>query len=441
MPYGGTTPAQDAKIDRCVIKLMADPKFKPQAGRTKKEAVIAVCKAQIMKSHNFTFYIEKASAVANKPMVIRGVASSTSIDRDNEQMSSQAVESMLKQIKSKKIPLYNEHGRKWNDRIGVVTNGEIDGSGNLVIEAELNGKHPIAKYLYEQIKNGVNLGFSVSGTVKGFVQQMRTDLGKFIRIFKDVVLDEVSVTDKASNWDSMGLVAKSWEYQIAKSISEDAWTASERTIMDDETTTADASGEDEAAADTTKGTDEETEVEKGKKMMDEDEMDHKPIKRMSRKSKEDMLKNFDSKVAALREEMVNKLGVNIAVKSVDPDGEEESKDDEFTFTKSKAFQTLKQLVNQLETPVKGGDVMAKAIHDVTNDRFERMEVTITKALTILQDLEKTVDILKSAPLKRKGVALSGETGDGVVITKRSKDGDEDTPVSASFADMYKQANS
>lgn len=41
MPYGGTTPEQDKKIERCVAQVMA-------GGRDKASA-IAICKASILK--------------------------------------------------------------------------------------------------------------------------------------------------------------------------------------------------------------------------------------------------------------------------------------------------------------------------------------------------------------------------------------------------------
>jgi len=48
MPYGGTTSSQDKKIERCVVAKMADPKFKPYRGRTKKQSSIALCKSAVM---------------------------------------------------------------------------------------------------------------------------------------------------------------------------------------------------------------------------------------------------------------------------------------------------------------------------------------------------------------------------------------------------------
>lgn len=56
MPYPGIPPSKTAAVDRCVKKLLADPKFKPRAGRTKKQSAIAVCIASIKgdkKSKNF----------------------------------------------------------------------------------------------------------------------------------------------------------------------------------------------------------------------------------------------------------------------------------------------------------------------------------------------------------------------------------------------------
>lgn len=42
MPYGGTSPAQDARIERCVTRLVASGKDKVTA--------IRICKAAILKA-------------------------------------------------------------------------------------------------------------------------------------------------------------------------------------------------------------------------------------------------------------------------------------------------------------------------------------------------------------------------------------------------------
>jgi len=71
-PYGGTTPAQDKKIEACVNELVADPKFKPRKkGQTKKEAAIAVCKESILNS-NKTNNMSKKAFQFKAPMLIGG---------------------------------------------------------------------------------------------------------------------------------------------------------------------------------------------------------------------------------------------------------------------------------------------------------------------------------------------------------------------------------
>jgi len=49
----------DARIESCVQKKMSDPNFKPQKGRTKKESAIAVCKAAISRSEEFSKQLSK----------------------------------------------------------------------------------------------------------------------------------------------------------------------------------------------------------------------------------------------------------------------------------------------------------------------------------------------------------------------------------------------
>ena len=48
LPKGLDTPANNTKMEHCVAERMKDPGFKPQAGRTKEESAIALCKASIM---------------------------------------------------------------------------------------------------------------------------------------------------------------------------------------------------------------------------------------------------------------------------------------------------------------------------------------------------------------------------------------------------------
>lgn len=56
MPYGGSTPAQDVKIERCVNNILAKGIKPRKAGQSAKSAAIAVCKAQIMSNIDIEDY-------------------------------------------------------------------------------------------------------------------------------------------------------------------------------------------------------------------------------------------------------------------------------------------------------------------------------------------------------------------------------------------------
>lgn len=343
-------------------------------------------------SYQFQVDFAKADLVDDNKdsFTIRGIATSTAVDRDNESMSEEAIKSMLAQIKGGKIPLVNEHGRRWDDRIGVVTDGEITQDGKLVIEGRLNKNHPLAQFLYKQIKNGENFGLSVAGKVKGFTQRMRTDLGKFVRTFNDVILNEISVTHRPANWDTMGLTAKSFMGEIAKSIPEEAWEQTEKGAeMEDETkveeTGAEAAGdtaeavEDAAPAPEAEGTVEETEaVEKtgGKRM-----------KRLPKAKREAMMKAFDDKLTELRNEFSVQLGL------VDDEAEK------------------------------------SADEDTENEEVEELKKAVS-ALT------EQVDKLSKLPLQRKGIAATGTEA----IIKAKTDDEESVEDAPSFVAAYKKAN-
>jgi len=108
-PYGGTTPAQDKKIERCVNSLMANPKFKPRKkGQTKKEAAIAVCKESILNS-NKTNNMSKKAFQFKAPMLIG--SSYIQAEMDDGIVKKFACEKSLKAhlFKTKLVELEKKH--------------------------------------------------------------------------------------------------------------------------------------------------------------------------------------------------------------------------------------------------------------------------------------------------------------------------------------------
>ncbi len=367
--------------------------------------------------YGFQFDIAKASIVDSPDhWIIRGIASSPSVDRDDEQMSPAAIQKMLEQINSSKIPLINEHGRKWDDRIGEVTKGSMTSDGKLMIEAKLNKKHPISQFLYDQIKKGEQFGLSVAGKVKGFTQSMRTDLGKFIRVFNDISLKEISVTSRPANWDAMGLTAKSWATEFTKSVPEEVWLATEKgETMNEDETKVDSAEAVEAPAQTT----EETEAPA------EDTEEVSKVKKMPKAKREQMMKAFDGKVTALRAEMLAMLDLESAVtKSSDEEEEEEAPAESTDEVVAKALKT---------------ESVAKALNEIVDAEFSKRDQTIEALVAKSKTQDEIIEKLMTMPLKRKGIAATTDAGQEAIITMKSK---ESTPEETlSFAEEYKRINS
>jgi HK97 family phage prohead protease len=204
--------------------------------------------AQSNKGFQFTFQIEKSIATkAGEDLIISGVASTSNIDHDNERMSESALDSMVRVINDKGVPLRWEHGKEDSDILGTVFQGHVDGRNQLQINARLKKDHPKALEIYEALKSGGKYGLSVGGRVMNATREMAASVGKYIKTFYDVLLDEVTVTSKPANYDAWlkDVVQKSmdkgktkdqlrhqflfenqqYDYlaQFAKSIPEDSW--------------------------------------------------------------------------------------------------------------------------------------------------------------------------------------------------------------------------
>lgn len=158
----------------------------------------------------FHFWIQKAVASEEMgKMVVEGVASTLNVDHDKERMSAEALKSMANIINTSGVPLRVEHSQNDNAVIGNVNKAWIDERNQLWIKAVLNEEHPAAGILYKGLKDGVKMGLSVGGYVKRATQEMVEGVGKMVNTFYDVLLDEVSVTQRPSNYDAR-LMAKSF---------------------------------------------------------------------------------------------------------------------------------------------------------------------------------------------------------------------------------------
>ena len=161
--------------------------------------------AEFEGNEAFTFYIEKAELARTSDegeIRITGCASTVNIDHDMERMAEPALERMANIINEKSVPLRVEHQKNDNAIIGAVDKAWLDDRQKLWIEAKLDKSNPAAMMLHEALKAGSKLGLSVGGRVRHATRELVESAGKMIKTFYDVILDEVSVTPRPSNYDA-----------------------------------------------------------------------------------------------------------------------------------------------------------------------------------------------------------------------------------------------
>jgi HK97 family phage prohead protease len=133
-------------------------------------------------------HIEKGT---NK-MIVEGLASTTETDLTGERMA----ESAIKAMAASNLPLSfrSEHRSDWDSELGAVTSLTATANHQLLMRAELDADHPNAHFLFGKLQKGSQLGLSIGGQVNDWAWEHDATIGKAIRTYKDIALQEVSVT-------------------------------------------------------------------------------------------------------------------------------------------------------------------------------------------------------------------------------------------------------
>jgi hypothetical protein len=162
----------------------------------------------------FKFFIEKAvPLMEDGEMIITGIASTANIDHDNEKMSVEAMSDMVAIINEKSVPLRLEHSKEDSAIIGSVFKSWLDERDQMWIKARVDKNHPAGSILYSALKGGAKMGLSVGGRVKKAVKEFSEKTGRAIKTFYNVLLDEVSITQRPANYDAW-LFSKSQKSEI-----------------------------------------------------------------------------------------------------------------------------------------------------------------------------------------------------------------------------------
>ncbi|KKK86698.1 hypothetical protein LCGC14_2760660, partial [marine sediment metagenome] len=97
---------------------------------------------------------------------IKGIASTTTLDRDNEIVSKLCLKKMEKQINSKKLPIFSNHSHDWEDML-AYTNSAVANEKQLemnILTAYVE-THPKVLQLIGDIDAGLPLALSIGGKV------------------------------------------------------------------------------------------------------------------------------------------------------------------------------------------------------------------------------------------------------------------------------------
>ena len=153
--------------------------------------------------------------------MLTGIASTTSVDRDDEKMSQEALNMMVTDIKAAGVNLFGNHEHNWENTLGVINQAEVVNKeiqiGVTLDDPQTNPKIPM---LLNKLRKGIKLGLSVGGNVTSYKWEFDKIAGKKIKVLDEVKIYEVSVVGIPSNSESFlslsQAIAKSAKLPVLK---------------------------------------------------------------------------------------------------------------------------------------------------------------------------------------------------------------------------------
>lgn len=180
-------PNKDETKDEFVSRFMSNEEAKKEFPEQKQRLAIAYEKwrekkkmatfyTSICKSWTDTVKLgDKEKEMKFFDVIVSGLRE----DRDGEVMDQSAIDDMILQFKSGRIPLTPDHGMKdsgerfysWKDIMGVWVDARQEGD-HLIATARLNNAHPDADLLWKYIKEeDMPVGFSIGGKPVNVVEE------------------------------------------------------------------------------------------------------------------------------------------------------------------------------------------------------------------------------------------------------------------------------
>ncbi len=149
--------------------------------------------------NDFNFIIPLNKQIGDQ---LSGIASTTSVDRDDEKMSDTALKMMVDDIKTEGVNLFGDHAHNWENILGGIDRADLINK-QVHIGINLNKANPKYQQLVGTINTkGVKVGLSVGGNVLNYKYEYDKTVGKKIKVLDKVKIYEVSVVGIPSNADS-----------------------------------------------------------------------------------------------------------------------------------------------------------------------------------------------------------------------------------------------
>jgi hypothetical protein len=256
----------------------------------------------------YTFPITKSELRADGRYLV-GYASGPEVDLEGERMAPEAIQRFADQINSSdpdmELVYRDAHAPDGVLRdLGVIKKAWINEHMHLGVEVRLDDDNPASDFLWKQVDGRKKqYGMSVSGRVLDYADEFVAEVGKTVRTYKNVVLDEISNTTRPAWYPSFGSVLSKSVKDAASAGSDGASVLNEDELLD--TTVEDtAKNADEATDETTV----ETEKSAEDVVVEADASDDTDKSEASAEAEEDVDKSEDEST----EEDVDKAGRNIS---------------------------------------------------------------------------------------------------------------------------------
>lgn len=132
-----------------------------------------------------------------------GIASTTSIDRDEERMSQNALKMMVDDIKREGVNLFVDHDHKVDSIVGCVKDAELVGNQVKVsVTMDEASTNPRVSSILNKIAKGIRIGMSVGGNVTDYKWEYDHTAKKKVKVLDKVKIYEISLVGIPSNADS-----------------------------------------------------------------------------------------------------------------------------------------------------------------------------------------------------------------------------------------------